>query len=132
MFLEHLAKIGGAELPITHLQLLDTKYGFNSTTNVEIRLRWYNLVLLSAASQIFAEDAASWLVDPKALKGRMKFCRPVFRGIYQANPALAKEIWLSNSRYFHPIARKLIEKVSFIHPPAEAADRLQMFVISRI
>lgn len=113
VFLERLSDIGGSTLPATHIAHLDTTYAFNSTTNVEIRLRWYNLVLESPGASSYTHDAAAWLVDPAGLKGRMKFCRPVFKALSKVDERLAKKTFKANSKFFHPIARKLIEKVSW-------------------
>ena len=118
VFIERLSDIGGVSLPASHIHHLNTTYKFNTSPNVEIRLRWYNLALASPGASSYSQDAAEWLVDPKALKGRMKFCRPVFRGIFKIDPELARKTWKAHSQFFHPIARRLIEKVRwlFFHP----------------
>lgn len=114
VFLERLADIGGASLPSSHIKLLDSLYGFNKHPNAEIRLRFYSLVLTSSSASTFIQSAAEWLVDPKALKGRMKFCRPVFKAIRNVDANFAKATWRSNAQFFHPIARRLIEKVRLL------------------
>jgi hypothetical protein len=43
--------------------------------------------------------------------GRMKFCRPIFKAVGQVDSALAKEVFEKSKEAFHPIARRLIEKV---------------------
>ena len=60
-------------------------------------------------------EAAKWVVgsdDTGVVKGRMKFCRPTFRAIAKVDKALAIETYTPNKSAFHPIAAKLIEKVS--------------------
>ena len=60
-------------------------------------------------------EAANWVVGDDGtgiIKGRMKFCRPVFRYANKASPKEAKSIFIKHKTDFHPIARKLIEKVS--------------------
>ena len=47
------------------------------------------------------------------IKGRMKFCRPVFRAVRKVDADLAKLVFEPLKYAFHPIARKMIEKVSF-------------------
>lgn len=42
----------------------------------------------------------------------MKFCRPVFRAVNETDSQLAKEIFSKTKEAFHPIARRMIEKVS--------------------
>jgi leukotriene-A4 hydrolase len=91
---------------------LETTYSFNTSSNAEIRLRWYNLALSTDAANDYAADAAAWVVDSKTgLKGRMKFCRPMFKAVYKVNPELAKKTFKAHASEFHPIARRMIEKV---------------------
>lgn len=112
VFLERLSDIGGASLPSAHISLLGSLYHLDSTPNVEIRLRFYNLVLASSSASEYLQGAAKWLVEgPNGVKGRMKFCRPVFKALGQVDSDFAKNTFRSNAQFFHPIARKLIEKV---------------------
>lgn len=77
-----------------------------------MRLRWYGLALSSDAAGDFAPDAAAWLVDKETgLKGRMKYCRPIFKAINKVNPRLAKDTFTAHAAEFHPIAKRLIEMV---------------------
>jgi leukotriene-A4 hydrolase len=85
--------------------------------NAEIRLRFYNVALkdpTSLAALEFASHALKWVTGRDGtgvIKGRMKFCRPTFRAASRVNAALAKEYFARSKDEFHPIARKLIEKV---------------------
>lgn len=108
VFLEKLGSI--APLPATHVHALTDIYHFNETKNAEVGLRWFELALISPAATDFAQSAAAWVVDPNSLKGRMKFCRPVFRCIFKVDPRLATKTFEENKTAFHPIARKLIAK----------------------
>jgi len=109
VFLERLQ--GLTALPSSHVHHLASTYGVNTSANAEIRLRWYNLALSTDAAQDYAADAAAWVVDAKTgLKGRMKFCRPVFRAVFKVDPELAKKTFKAHASEFHPIARRLIEK----------------------
>ncbi|KAJ7086015.1 peptidase family M1-domain-containing protein [Mycena belliarum] len=114
VFLERLHDFPA--LPVAHIKHLDTVYGVASTPNAEIRLRFYNLALsppTSEAAVHFAPQAAKWVVGDDGsgvIQGRMKFCRPVLRGVFQANEGLAKDKWEKYKSRFHPIARKLIDK----------------------
>jgi leukotriene-A4 hydrolase len=92
-------------------------YRFTTTNNAEIGLRWYELALSSPAAPDFASVAANWIVSP--LKGRMKFCRPIFKLVNKVDNKLAQETFKANKTSFHPIARKLIEKVRSIWFPIE-------------
>jgi leukotriene-A4 hydrolase len=111
VFLERLQSL--KSFPSSHVHHLTAVYSFNKSTNCDIRLRWYSLALSSAAGSDFASDAAAWLVDKETgLKGRMKFCRPIFKAISKVDPKLAKETFTAHASEFHPIARRLIELVS--------------------
>lgn len=112
VFLERLE--GFKNLPPTHLHHLDRLYQFDSSANAEIRLRWYRIVLPSAAGKDYAARAAAWLVDKKGIKGRMKFCRPIFSAVNAVDSELAKSTWGANRQFFHPIARRLIDKVCYL------------------
>lgn len=62
----------------------------------------------------FASEAALWVVGDdgtEIVKGRMKFCRPVLRAANRADPEATQKTFLAYRNSFHPIARRLIEKV---------------------
>jgi len=99
-------------LPATHIHALTNLYKFNGTKNAEVGLRWYKLALISPAASDFTRSAAEWVVDPDNFKGRMKFCRPVFHAVYKVDASLARETFEKHEMEFHPIARKMIAKVS--------------------
>ncbi|KAF8329109.1 leukotriene-A4 hydrolase [Cantharellus anzutake] len=118
VFLERLATLAGpSSLPPSHIHYLAETYldAITNTSNPEIRLRFYNFVLAASpdAARKYTPDAAAWLVEKQApgLKGRMKFCRPIFRAIGKVDMPLARKTFKENEIYFHPIARRLIEKV---------------------
>ena len=87
------------------------------SANAEIRLRFYNVALkdpTSLAALEFTDQALKWVTGRDGtgvIKGRMKFCRPTFRAASRVNATLAKEYFARSKEEFHPIARKLIEKV---------------------
>jgi leukotriene-A4 hydrolase len=110
VFLERLEAT--TPLPTSHVHALTDAYKFNSTKNAEVGLRWFELALVSPAAKDFAQSAADWVVAPEALKGRMKFCRPVFRLLNKVDSDLAAKTFEKNKLSFHPIARKLIAKAS--------------------
>lgn len=112
VFLERLSDLGGSSLPPSHISALDKLYSLSSTPNVEIRQRFYNLVLAPSSGSEFLKGAAEWVVDPKLIKGRMKFYRPTFRGMASVDKEFARATFRSNAQFFHPIARRLIEKAS--------------------
>jgi leukotriene-A4 hydrolase len=104
-------------LPLSHITHLGSLYGLSSTPNAEIRLRFYVLALsppTSEAAAHFVDEAGKWVVGNDGtgvIKGRMKFCRPIFRAVYKVDAKMALDIWATNKDEFHPIARGLIDKV---------------------
>jgi leukotriene-A4 hydrolase len=119
VFLERLQSF--PPLPASHTQYLGSLYRVAGTPNAEIRFRFYELSLRdpnSAPKQV-AEEAARWVVGDDGtgiIKGRAKFCRPVFRSIARIDRNLAVKYFEKHKAEFHPIARKLIEKVNLQNP----------------
>lgn len=107
-------------LPSDLLQHLGNLYQFSTTPNAEVRLRFYKVALSdpsTAAAKQFAIDAVKWVVGEDGtgiVKGRMKFCRPVLRSCAEVDRNLVLTIWEKAKKSFHPIARKLIEKVCIL------------------
>ncbi|WVO17684.1 leukotriene A-4 hydrolase/aminopeptidase [Cryptococcus depauperatus] len=83
---------------------LDKAYGFGTSGNAEIGLRFFEIALKSGSE--YAEKAAAWVVN----KGRMKFCRPVYRLLYKQVPDLAQQTFKEHEEFYHPIARKMLAK----------------------
>ncbi|KAI5450536.1 Leucyl aminopeptidase yscIV [Naganishia albida] len=102
VFLERLQ--AEKTLPVSTLKALDKVYRLDTSTNGEIRLRWYGLTL--PAGTEYAESAAAWVVD----QGRMKMCRTVYRLLYAVAPKLAQDTFKAHAAFYHPIARKMIAK----------------------
>ena len=115
VFLERLHNY--PSLPSSHISHLGELYHLSTSSNAEIRLRFYELALkdpLSDAAKTFAVTASKWVVGNDGsgiIKGRMKFCRPIFRAIFKVDNTLAVEVFTTFKDQFHPIAKKLIEKV---------------------
>lgn len=110
VFLERLEDYS-EPLPAGHLFHFDQLYSFSTTPSTEIRFRFYNIVLKSEAATYFVQDAANWVIGMDGtgvIKGRMKFCRPVFRAIYKVDPDLARSTFSQARTQFHPIAQNLI------------------------
>jgi hypothetical protein len=97
---------------------MGTLYELSGTPNAEVRLRFYALALsppTSEAAAHFVAEAAKWVVGEDGtgvIKGRMKFCRPLFKAVHKVDSKLATGLWAAHKNNFHPIARRLIEKVS--------------------
>ncbi|PCH33157.1 hypothetical protein WOLCODRAFT_147267 [Wolfiporia cocos MD-104 SS10] len=114
VFLEKLQSY--AALPSSHVMRLGTLYKLAETSNPEIRLRFYAVAFAdptTPAAQALASPAVKWVVGADGsgvVKGRMKFCRPVFRNVDKVDHTLAVEVFSTAKDSFHPIARRLIEK----------------------
>ncbi|KAJ7163164.1 hypothetical protein C8R46DRAFT_1281555 [Mycena filopes] len=114
VFLERLQALPA--LPAAHLTHLGTLYALATTPNAELRLRFYALALApptSAAAAHFAPEAGRWVVGADGtgvIKGRMKFCRPIFKAVFKVDKKLCLELWAKNKEEFHPIAPRLIDK----------------------
>lgn len=115
VFLERLQSY--PVLPASHVDLLGKLYHLSDTSNAEIRLRFYEVALLEPSSETakaFAYDALKWVVGDDGtgiIKGRMKFCRPIFRSASKVDQDAAVKTFTAHKKSFHPIAQKLIEKV---------------------
>lgn len=115
VFLQRLQTL--PPLPAGHIAHLGNLYKVADTSNAEIRFRFYGLALRNPSSvpKHATEEAAKWVVGDDGsgvIKGRAKFCRPVFRLIGKIDRGLAVEYFEKHKAEFHPIARKWIEKVS--------------------
>ncbi|KAH7881496.1 uncharacterized protein C8R40DRAFT_1065158 [Lentinula edodes] len=93
----------------------------------KIRLRFYQFSLVdpsSPAAQKYAAEAADWVIGGGSgmVVGRMKFCRDVFRAVFKVNKDLAVNAFQKEKNSFHPIARKLIEKVNRVSSPQFNSD----------
>ncbi|KZT68834.1 hypothetical protein DAEQUDRAFT_745556 [Daedalea quercina L-15889] len=114
VFLERLHTY--SPLPGTHVMVLGSLYKLSSTTNAEIRLRFYEVAFSdaqSAAAKALAPEAAKWVTGEDGtgvIKGRMKFCRPVFRDVSKVDRNLAVKYFTAKKDSYHPIARRFIEK----------------------
>ena len=114
VFLERLQSF--PSLPSHLIIHLGDIYKFKRTFNAELRFRFYVVAFSdpsSTAAKALVTDAAKWLIwddEIGVVKGRMKFCRPVFRDVWRVDKDLAVRSWEKAKKNFHPIARKLIER----------------------
>lgn len=104
-------------MPVAHVDALASVYHFASATNAEIRLRFYEVALQDASSDAarkYTPAALRWVVGDDGsgvVKGRMKFCRPVFQSTGKVDLELARKTFRAHESAFHPIAAKMIVKV---------------------
>jgi len=117
VFLERLHL--GPHISADVASALDKHYGFSSETNGEILLAFF-LVALEDKKTQYAEKCAAWVPTV----GRMKYARPLYRSLFLIKPELARETFVANRTFYHPIAAALIEKVSSLPPPFRATCRV--------
>ncbi|KAN0101130.1 Peptidase family M1 domain containing protein [Tylopilus felleus] len=118
VFLERLQSEAIPPFPHAHIVHLGSVYTLAHTPNAELRLRFYQIALpdpRSSAAREYAPAAVHWVVgaeegDRGGVKGRMKFCRPVWRLVGDVDRGLAVGMYLKYREAFHPIAQRLIEK----------------------
>ncbi|GAA5993250.1 hypothetical protein JCM10908_004532 [Rhodotorula pacifica] len=84
------------------VETFEDVYGFNANANPEIKLRWF---LFALKAGLYAPEAAHWVRN----QGRMKYCRPTYRAIFEVNQDLARDTFKKYGvGFLHPIARRLI------------------------
>ncbi|KAI8823567.1 peptidase family M1-domain-containing protein [Fimicolochytrium jonesii] len=106
MFLEKLL----AKDPFPHpvLAAMQKTYDLNDVGNAEIKCRWLWLCLNASY-----EEAFPFATVFLGQVGRMKFVRVLYRALNKAGPkgaALAKETFLKNRNFYHPICAGMVAK----------------------
>ncbi|KAJ2898119.1 Leukotriene A-4 hydrolase-like protein [Zalerion maritima] len=86
-------------------QEMGAKYDFLLSQNVEIKSAYY-LVCLDAKDKSSYEGVAELL----GTIGRMKFVRPLFRGLNKVDRDLALKTFKKNEDFYHPICKGMVEK----------------------
>lgn len=86
--------------------LMGDTYGYAASNNVEISSRFLVLGLQARAQAVYQPAA-----DLLGKVGRMKFVRPLYRQLKQCDEKLAKETFEKNKDFYHPICRRMVEKI---------------------
>lgn len=87
---------------------LGTTYGYITTQNIEVLSRFLSLGLMVKAPETYQPSA-----DLLGRIGRMKFVRPMFRLLNEADRNLAVKTFERNRDFYHPICRQMVEKDLF-------------------
>jgi len=90
------------------IDLMGTKYGYAASQNVELVSRFF-VVGLQAHAETVYEPTAELL----GRVGRMKFVRPLYRGLKECDRELAERTFERNREFYHPICRAMVEKDLF-------------------
>jgi len=107
VFIERLQSFGASFTP-QQIALLGDTYGYTATANIEVLSRFLCLGLKAKAPATYAP--ASELLGKI---GRMKFVRPLFRLLNEADRELAVATFERNKDFYHPICRQMVEKDLF-------------------
>lgn len=107
VFLEKLQSYAEKFSP-EHIRLLGATYGYDSTQNIEVLSRYLNIGLMAKAPETYQPSA-----DLLGRIGRMKFVRPMYRLLEQADRDLAVKTFEKNRDFYHPICRQMVEKDLF-------------------
>ncbi len=86
-------------------QKMGAVYEFISSKNVEVLAAYYRIAL-EANDPTCVYGVAELL----GRVGRMKFVRPLFRGLNEVNRDMALETFAKNRDFYHPICRGMVEK----------------------
>jgi leukotriene-A4 hydrolase len=91
-----------------HVELMGKTYGYGATQNIEVVSRYLG-VGLKARDEKCYEPTAELL----GKIGRMKFVRPLFRELAEADRDLAVKTFEKNRDFYHPICKQMVEKDLF-------------------
>jgi leukotriene-A4 hydrolase len=107
VFLERVQKFG-SKFSSADVELMGEKYEYASSKNIELVSRYLCLGLMAKCKSCY-EPAADLL----GKIGRMKFVRPLFRLLKEADRELAVKTFEKNKDFYHPICRQMVEKDLF-------------------
>lgn len=104
VFLESLQSLP-SPLSAEISSLLGKVYSLTGTLNVELSSRYYGIGLRAKDSSVYKPTT-----DLLSTVGRMKFVRPLYRGLLSVDRKLALDTFEKNKDFYHPICRGLVEK----------------------
>jgi leukotriene-A4 hydrolase len=96
-------------LPPTHTNYMGFIYSYKENKNVEISSRYYQVSMMAGDTSILP-----WVKNMLGEVGRMKFVRPLYRGMVKMGAVQdAVETFEKNKDFYHPICRQMIVKEIF-------------------
>lgn len=104
VFLESVQKFD-TPLSAERSRLLGATYDLVSSKNVDLKAAYYH-VALAAKDEACYKGVAELLGHV----GRMKFVRPLFRGLNKVDRELALETFEKNREFYHPICKAMVAK----------------------
>jgi leukotriene-A4 hydrolase len=107
MFLDRLVQKAPVSLEI--LAKMDQVYSLTGNNNAEVKFKWQCLCLASGKTDIFPH-----VVKFITSAGRMKYVRPLYRALHSfpgsEGKSLAKNTFLENRDFYHPICEAMVAK----------------------
>ncbi|CAO2652965.1 Nn.00g023760.m01.CDS01 [Neocucurbitaria sp. VM-36] len=107
VFLEKLQSFA-EKFSAEHVHQLGATYGYTTTKNIEVLSRYLSIGLMAKAPETYQPSA-----DLLGRIGRMKFVRPIFKLLNEADRSLAVKTFEKNKDFYHPICRQMVEKDLF-------------------
>ncbi|KAF2113341.1 leukotriene A-4 hydrolase [Lophiotrema nucula] len=107
VFLERVQGFGTSFKP-ADIDLMGSTYKYTTSKNIELVSRFLSLGLKAKCESCY-QPAAELLGNI----GRMKFVRPLFRLLNEADRKLAVSTFERNKDFYHPICRQMVEKDLF-------------------
>jgi leukotriene-A4 hydrolase len=107
VFLEKVLTLS-KPIPAEEVQKMGTTYALTQTRNVEISARYYQVAMKSDLTSI--KTLVTKLLGEV---GRMKFVRPLYRGLMKMDYELAVETFEKNKGFYHPICSGMVKKDLF-------------------
>lgn len=89
-------------------QTMASTYAFAKSGNVEVVSRYFQIALKARDDSVY-EPTAKLLANV----GRMKFVRPLYKNLNEANREMAVKTFEENRDFYHPICRAQVEKDLF-------------------
>lgn len=107
VFLERLL-LSKLPIPVDYAADMGTLYGFRTSKNVEVSSRYYQVAMKAEDRSVLSSVA-----DLLGKVGRMKFVRPLYRGMIKLDINLAAETYEKYKNFYHPICRQMVAKDLF-------------------
>jgi len=95
-------------LPAERARTLGEVYKLRSTRNVEISSRYYQVAMQAGDTSVKYD-----VVELLGKVGRMKFVRPLYRGLIKMDVEAATAAFERNMDFYHPICRAMVQKMLF-------------------
>ena len=105
VFLERVLLFPQA-LPAATARKMGTLYGFTTSQNVELVSRYCQIAMNAGDESCLAK-----VTELLGRVGRMKFVRPLYKGLIKVDRALADKTFEQNKDFYHPICRGMVEKI---------------------